>query len=42
MAAYILTVSSPLSARWRLVASFPLPSAQAGEDILDTDEKVKY
>jgi len=29
MAAYILTVSPPLSARWRLVASFPLPSAQA-------------
>jgi hypothetical protein len=29
MAAYILTVSPPLSARWRLVASFPLPSARA-------------
>jgi len=29
MAAYILTVSPPLSARWRHVASFPLPSAQA-------------
>jgi hypothetical protein len=24
-----LTVSPPLSARWRLVASFPLPSARA-------------
>jgi hypothetical protein len=27
--AHFLTVSSPLSARWRHVASFPLPSAQA-------------
>jgi hypothetical protein len=29
MAVYILTVSLPLSARWWLVANFPLPSARA-------------